>query len=179
MQNYYNPYQYNYGNYGGNQSNMNYQPNNYQQPTYQPNNYQSNMNYQNQSQLFGQSSQQPPQYQPVAHKLMYVSGLEGARAFIVEPNKTVYLMDSESQTMFIKSADKDGRFYLKAFELNEVGLDTIGRSKDDKMVEDYVTRNELNEFKNNFFNELNNLSNELKKVQKPEKYELIRGDTNE
>ena len=60
---------------------------------------------------------QQPQYQQPQQTsyfpLTYVSGIEGAKAFIVQPNNTFYLLDSENpQTLYIKSADKDGRYTL-------------------------------------------------------------------
>ena len=49
--------------------------------------------------------------------LTFVSGIEGAKAFIVTPNQTVYLRDSESDILYIKSADMQGRYSLKVYSL--------------------------------------------------------------
>lgn len=53
------------------------------------------------------------QYIPLA----FVSGIEGANAYIVAPNQTVYLRDSNADIMYIKSADLQGRYNMRAFKL--------------------------------------------------------------
>ena len=62
-----------------------------------------------------QQYQQPQQTQYIP--LTFVSGIEGAKAFIVGPNQTVYLRDSDSDIIFIKSADPQGRYTLKIYNL--------------------------------------------------------------
>lgn len=88
----YNFNQYPYTNYG------------YQQPNYYGGYQQQYMQPQPQVQ-----AQQQTSYFP----LTFVSGVEGAKAFIVQPNSTFYLLDSEDpDRLFIKSADKDGRYRI-------------------------------------------------------------------
>lgn len=58
----------------------------YQQPTYQP---------------------QMPQNQPNS-AMIWVQGESGAKSYLVAPNTTVVLFDSESQTIYLKSADATG-----------------------------------------------------------------------
>ena len=63
---------------------------------------------------YGQYPYQPmQQYIP----LTFVSGIEGAKAYIVAPNQTVYLRDSDSDTIFIKTADAQGRYTLNTYTL--------------------------------------------------------------
>lgn len=45
-------------------------------------------------------------YQPSS--IIWVSGEAGAKAYLVAPNNTVQLWDSESQTIYLKSADASG-----------------------------------------------------------------------
>ena len=45
-------------------------------------------------------------YQPTG--IIWVSGEAGAKAYLVAPNNTVQLWDSESQTIYLKSADACG-----------------------------------------------------------------------
>lgn len=85
--------------------------NNNQQPTYNNN-------------MYGQYQQQPQQttYLP----LTFVNGIEGAKAFIVGANQTVYLKDSDSDMLYEKRADGQGRYSIKAYKLQEV---EFGKSK--------------------------------------------------
>lgn len=103
----YNPYDYNYipqyGQYN--------QYSQYQQPQY-------NM-YQN--------YQQQPQQQISYAPLTYVNGIEGAKAYIVAPNQIVYLKDSDSNTLFEKKADAQGKYTLNAYELTAIKLDDVGK----------------------------------------------------
>ena len=41
--------------------------------------------------------------------IIWVNGEDGARAYMVAPNHTVALWDSESQTIYLKSADNMGK----------------------------------------------------------------------
>lgn len=71
---------------------------------------------------FGYTPQQNPTYTP----LVFVNGIEGAKTYIISGfNQIVYLKDTESDLMFIKSSDAMGKLYLKAYKLNEVNLDEI------------------------------------------------------
>lgn len=56
--------------------------------------------------------------------LTFVSGIEGAKAFIVGANQTVYLKDSDSNILYEKKADAQGRYTLIAYELNKIENNT-------------------------------------------------------
>lgn len=73
------------------------------------------MNYFNpyQQYNYNQYTQQQTNYLP----LTFISGIEGAKAFIVAPNQTVYLRDSDAEIIYIKTADSQGRYNLKAYNL--------------------------------------------------------------
>lgn len=49
--------------------------------------------------------------------LTFVNGIEGAKSYIVAPNQTVYLRDSDAEIIYIKTADSQGRYNLKAYNL--------------------------------------------------------------
>ena len=49
--------------------------------------------------------------------LIFVNGIEGARSHIVAPNQTVYLRDNDAEIIYIKTADSQGRYNLKAYNL--------------------------------------------------------------
>ena len=102
---YFNPYQqYPYTNGFGNQQ-------------VQPQNIQNTYNTPNQNQ------QMQTSYLP----LTFVNGIEGAKAFIVAPNQVIYLKDSDSNILFEKKADQQGKYTLTAFELKPIDINNIGK----------------------------------------------------
>ncbi len=80
-----------------------YQPVQYQPVQYQPMQYQ-------------QQPQQQQQAQPMSSNMIWVSGEAGAKAYLVAPNTTVQLWDSESQRIFLKSADASGMPSMKVLD---------------------------------------------------------------
>ena len=75
----------------------------------------------------------------------WVQGEAGAKSYLVAPNTTVLLMDSESERFFIKTADAIGMpLPLRLFEYHETSLN---RATNDFKADptNYVTREELNE----------------------------------
>lgn len=96
----------------------NYFPTTYQQPVYYP------------------PQPAPQQPQPTTSSLTWVQGEAGAKSYLVAPNSTVTLWDSESQTIYIKSADATGMPSIRTLDY------TIrGDVKDAKV--DYATKDEL------------------------------------
>lgn len=170
------PYGYNY-NYGGmpyqnQQPQQNY---NYQQPQPQP------------------MQQQPQQPQTSYLPLSFVNGVIGAKAFIVMPNQTVFLKDSDegSNLLFEKSADSNGKYTLKAYQLSEVKLDDIGKPITNiqpqqdlltkKDLQSFATKNDLNDLKTIFEDRMNDLSSLIQKSNNKGKYnaQIKDGDKNE
>lgn len=49
-----------------------------------------------------------PQVQQQQSGIIWVQGEAGAKSYLVAPNNTVQLWDSESQTIYLKSADASG-----------------------------------------------------------------------
>lgn len=58
--------------------------------------------------------------QQVNQGLLWVSGEVGAKSYLVAPNSTVLLMDSDSSRFYLKSADNAGMPNLRIFEYTEV-----------------------------------------------------------
>lgn len=105
--------------------------------------------------------------QPVTSQQMsFVNGIEGAKGFIVPPNTSVFLMDSDSQQFFIKTADRNGMCNIKAYTFQEAPLDKSGTTID---TDKFVTREEFNKFIEN----INNLINQNNAAQEPTKKALI------
>lgn len=142
-------------------------PNNY-------NNYNNNMYQPNYNAM-----QQPiqPQQQVAFMPLTFTSGLVGAKAYIVPPNQTVYLKDSDenSNLLFEKRADQYGKYTLKAYELNEIEIENIGKEKPEKPkietltredMQDFATKSDLKGIFNDFNDRLGNLSELVEKALK-------------
>lgn len=97
----------------------NYFPTTYQTPVYYPQ----------------QAQPQPPQ-QTQTQSLIWVQGEAGAKSYLVAPNSTVTLWDSESQTIYIKSADATGMPSIRT-------LDYTIRGSEEKVAVNYVTRDDF------------------------------------
>ena len=71
--------------------------------------------------------QQPvanPAQQPAQGGLIWVQGEAGAKSYLVAPNSTVQLWDSEAQVIYLKSADASGMPSMKVLDytIRETGL---------------------------------------------------------
>ena len=100
----------------------NYFPQTYQQPVYYP----------------SQPQSAPPQQ--TQNPLIWVQGEAGAKSYLVAPNSTVTLWDSESQTIYIKSADATGMPSIRT-------LDYTIRGNEVKASVNYVTEADFDELK--------------------------------
>ena len=56
------------------------------------------------------------QAQPAQQGIIWVSGEAGAKAYLVAPNTTVQLWDSEAQCIYLKSADASGMPSMKVLD---------------------------------------------------------------
>lgn len=79
--------------------------------------------------------------------LIWVSGEIGAKSYLVAPNSTVMLMDSEQSRFFIKSTDSAGMPTIRTYEYKEyipsVPQPPIVEQKN--LNEQFVTRQEYEE----------------------------------
>ena len=98
----------------------NYFPQTYQMPAYYPQ----------------QAQPQPPQ-QTQTQSLIWVQGEAGAKSYLVAPNSTVTLWDSEAQTIYIKSADATGMPSIRTLDY------TIRGTAEPKETVNYVTRDDF------------------------------------
>lgn len=104
----------------------NYFPQTYQTPVYYP----------------SQAQPQAPQQAQMQNPLIWVQGEAGAKSYLVAPNSTVTLWDSESQTIYIKSADNTGMPSIRT-------LDYTIRDAAPKheVAVNYVTKDDFDEMK--------------------------------
>ena len=108
----------------------NYFPQTYQQPIYYP----------TQTNAFS-TQQSVGANQPNAQSaLNWVQGEAGAKSYLVAPNSTVVLWDSEQSVIYIKSADATGMPSIRT-------LDYTIRGNEVKPTANYVTEADFDELK--------------------------------
>lgn len=96
---------------------------------------------------------QPMPVQQPNNGLIWVQGESGAKSYLVAPNATVMLMDSEGERFYLKSADASGMpLPLRIFDYKERTTATqqaFGGSVATECVnfDNFVTRKEFNELK--------------------------------
>jgi hypothetical protein len=99
----------------------------------------------------------PATYQPVyqipqtqqtqSNGIIWVQGEAGAKSYLVAPNTTVQLWDSESQTIFLKSADASGMPSMKVLDYtirdsNKNSVNTAVVASND-ILSSYATKDEI------------------------------------
>lgn len=96
---------------------------------------------------------QPMQVQKPNNGLIWVQGESGAKSYLVAPNATVMLMDSEGERFYLKSADASGMpLPLRIFDYKErttAAQQAFGGSVTVESVnfDNFVTRKEFDELK--------------------------------
>ena len=90
---------------------------------------------------------QPQPTQTQQNGIIWVSGEAGAKAYLVAPNNTVQLWDSEAQTIYLKSADASGMPSMKVLDYTirdsaQIGAKTPLRMTDD-ILSGYATKDEI------------------------------------
>ncbi len=79
-----------------------------------------------------------------ANSIIWVQGEEGAKAYLVAPNNTVQLWDSENQTIYLKSADASGMPSMRILDWTERTATPKPLQSTKLDTADYVTREEFN-----------------------------------
>lgn len=111
-----------------------------------------------------------PQYQQTQNSspqsnngIIWVQGEAGARAYMVAPNTTVQLWDSESQVIYLKSADASGMPSIKTLDY------TIRESATQPQTvlqsEEYATAGDIKELKK----QIDALNKKIKTLAKEDK----------
>lgn len=86
--------------------------------------------------------QQPPRYLQTNNGIIWVQGIEGAKAFQLMPNSNTVLLDSENDGIFyIKLSDNVGMCTLRTFRYTEVTNEQP--KQNDVDLSGYVTKVEL------------------------------------
>ena len=102
------------------------------------------MNY---AQMYPQMPIMPQMSQP-NDSLIWVQGEAGAKSYLIAPNKTVPLWDSEAQVIYLKSADASGMPSMKVLDYTiRENANLPRRDIINKKEEEYVTKEELEAFR--------------------------------
>lgn len=145
---------------------MAYTPQIYYPSNYQPQ-YQQNFQPMQQQAMAPQPMPSNPQPAPQNNQgLIWVSGEVGAKSYLMAPNSTVMLMDSESETFYLKSTDTAGMpLPLRIFDYKERTQNVPQGSQTDSksLSEQFVTREEYNALSSKY----EELLNRVAELQKP------------
>ena len=92
---------------------------------------------------------QPQPQQPQLNTYAFVNGIEGAKAFQVQPNQTMMLMDSDQPIVYMKQANALGQStlrYFKLVEINETDLKGLNQTVAPQNIDTskFVSRDEFN-----------------------------------
>jgi len=139
---------------------------------YQPNDYLRYGNtYQNNNQYLGNppmqqnqmQNQQYNQYPQQSNGIIWVQGESGAKSYLVAPNCTVQLWDSESQTIYIKSADASGMPSIKILDytIRNNGKETENVINQGKIENVGNMKTEIKAL----YEKIENLEDEMKKLR--------------
>lgn len=111
-----------------------------------------------------------PQPQPMQNTgIVWVQGEAGAKSYLVAPNTTVQLWDSENPVIYLKSADASGMPSMKILDYTVRGA-SEPRTSITKSKDDFVTHTELRDLEDR----LTRTIEELKEV----KHESTRANAN-
>lgn len=83
----------------------------------------------------------------------FINGVDEARAFIVSPMQTAYLLDNNSSHLFIKRADNMGKYTIEDYIL----------TKAEQENNTYVSKNDFSEMQK----QINNLTSLVNSLVKP------------
>lgn len=114
------------------------------------------------------ANQQPQQNN---NGLIWVQGETGAKSYLVAPNSTVLLMDSENQRFYLKSSDASGMpLPLRIFEYTEKAQNAPNKAQDSQMIDysSFATKAELETLKNEIDSILKSVPRQTIKTKKVE-----------
>lgn len=124
-------------------------------------NYGGYNGWQNPSYTAAPPASAPPQYtnryqpqydgaqaQRPSLQVPWVNGEVGAQAYLIAPNSTILLMDSDNPIFYIKTSDISGKATIQAFKYEELKPNAAPQATPAA----YVTRQEFEEFKSSLLN---------------------------
>ena len=126
--------------------------------------------YQNQyvSQMQIPQVMNQPAQQPQTNGLIWIQGEQAAKSYLVAPNTTVLLMDSEASRFYLKSCDASGMPMLRVFEYKETTQSMPAKSAETQTADlsGYVTKAELDAFRDEINGILKNVPKQVSRRAK-------------
>lgn len=104
-----------------------------------------------------------PQNQNSNSGIIWVLGEAGAKSYLVAPNTTVQLWDSENPIIYLKSADASG---MPSMKILDYKIREQSQPQNTSIVEqpitsmDFVTHEELNDFEKKIIRKIDELNKE-------------------
>ena len=104
------------------------------------------------AQMQAQYQQQQPQVPQTNQGILWVQGEAGAKSYLVAPNTSVLLMDSENSQFYIKTTDQAGMPTLRTFVYREVtgAPQNVQKQPETNLDDKYVTRQEYNDLQGKY-----------------------------
>ena len=96
--------------------------------------------------------------------IIWIQGEQAAKSYMVAPNNTVLLMDSESQRFYLKSTDASGMpLPLRVFEYTETTHNVANKPSDAPAVDlsSYATKAEFDAFRGEIEGLLKNVPRQI------------------
>lgn len=90
--------------------------------------------------------------------MIWVQGIAGAKSYLVAPNSTVQLWDSERNSIYIKSADASGMPSMKILDYKEREQ---SQSSEPAEPQTYVTHDELKDFEDRITQKISDFKEKL------------------
>ena len=104
------------------------------------------------AQMQAQYQQQQPQVPQTNQGILWVQGEAGAKSYLVAPNTSVLLLDSENSQFYIKTTDQAGMPTLRTFVYQEVteAPQNAQKQPETNLDDKYVTRQEYNDLRGKY-----------------------------
>lgn len=110
-----------------------------------------------------QAQQTQPQPAQQSNGIIWVQGEAGAKSYLVAPNTTVQLWDSESDVIYLKSADASGMPSMKVIDY-KVRNSASEQSHSVSQQVSYATKDDVNMLQS----EIDKIRSEMKEVMEHE-----------
>lgn len=107
---------------------------------------------------------QPQNVPPTNSSMIWVQGEAGAKSYLVAPNTTVQLWDSENPIIYLKSADASGMPSMKVLDYKireqaqQQNVSVVSEQTAPKT--DFVTHDELDDFEKKIIRKIDELKEE-------------------
>ena len=106
-----------------------------------------------------------PQVQTQNNPMIWVQGETGAKSYLLSPNTTLPLWDSERQTIYLKSADASGMPSMKTLDYTireqaqPQNIPMVSEQAQPKV--DFVTHDELKDFEQKMIHKIDEMKEEI------------------